>query len=343
MPKLFIWTIFFLLINIETSMSQKIDKTFFKVINEITLEGLLNNNPLNLKINVDKDENFIVTDFALQQVSLFNKKGTLLKNISRTGRGPGEFERPTSSIRLKNGNLVVAEFSGEINIFNSNGDSLLASYSTPVFPLSSIKKVSNNEIILIGRMQKDRNHNLLHKYNFSKKQVTKSFFPLPLNNDLYSRILFNIGELCVADLNSEFIVTAATPLNTVYVFSLDGSLIKKLQVDTDLFIPIKETDKIHPSKYASYLSSFSTISNIILKEDSILLQYAKYDIKNTRSPLSGSEIKYHLAKIDFNGNLLSEIENVTKLFSINPNSSNLIFSKDAKENFKVLEANVKKL
>ena len=50
-----------------------------------------------MSICVTEDELYLVTDFKLGHIKLYNNQGKLLKTIGKKGFGPGEFDRPGSS------------------------------------------------------------------------------------------------------------------------------------------------------------------------------------------------------------------------------------------------------
>lgn len=121
------------------------------------------------------DENLFLTDKGQHQVRWYNRNGDLKLNIGRYGKGPGDFENPTSATLLSDGLILVTEFSGRITIFNQDG-SHLEIINTGIVRLNDSKLLPNGKVLLTGGMHSPEDHYLLYLFNPESMKVEKKFF-----------------------------------------------------------------------------------------------------------------------------------------------------------------------
>ncbi len=73
-------------------------------------------------IQVDTEGNIYVLDSGNHRLQVYNENGNYLRTIGKKGQGPGEFNTPRCiSIDNENGNILVADSSMTILIFNKEG------------------------------------------------------------------------------------------------------------------------------------------------------------------------------------------------------------------------------
>jgi DNA-binding beta-propeller fold protein YncE len=89
-------------LNIPSNENLKV-----QIKKEITINGLDENSQDSLSmfsnimaIDVDRDGNIYVCDAISSSIKKFDSEGNFVKSIGRLGKGPGEFEFPTSFVVL---------------------------------------------------------------------------------------------------------------------------------------------------------------------------------------------------------------------------------------------------
>jgi hypothetical protein len=61
-------------------------------------------------INVDVQDNLVVTDFFKRKVVVFSGTGTILSEFTGRETGPGNFFEPSTALVMPDGRLYVSDF-----------------------------------------------------------------------------------------------------------------------------------------------------------------------------------------------------------------------------------------
>lgn len=281
---------------------------------------------------VKKGSYYYILNRKSSNVEVYNLDGKFINKIGSSGKGPGEFLFPTS-ILVDEGRIMVAEFNGQIEIFSLDGIHL-ETLNVPIMPLSSFKTINYEHILLEGKHYKDEAINLLHIYSLKENKIIKSFFPMPLQNNKYSNIFYILGELIQSIIFEEFIYCFFTPLNELYVYDIKGNMVSKTKIELDYFKRIKENTRVSSKKMEmEYLKSFSKITSIYrISKEQLIIQYIKYKRLIPGIPINIDDYVLSLAIINFNGDVLYELDNTSKiLFTEASESYNTLFFTDNDE------------
>lgn len=317
----------------------------------IKIEEKLNFDRGNFKPNIelswvytiDESSNIIDTNLKGHNVTIYNSSGKLINRFGSRGQGPGDFEYPTSSIRVEDGRILVSEFSGKMSLFSSDGDSLIEIFDTKVLPLTSIIEIGKNKILLAGNSVEKRDSSyLLHIYDISNQKVDKSFLKLPFDHRDYAQVFRMSAQLVVATNFGNKIAAAVTPFKKIYFFSTNGDLEKSFQLGLNKFTePEKTTNSFTSDQIFEYTSTFSMIERLFFlpKEELFLISYSRVTEVDVKNP-SDRIMEYSLACFDKEGRILFELNDTPELLTVDLKNSYLFFRGHAQDPSHLLKGKI---
>jgi hypothetical protein len=285
-----------------------------------------NNGVINVLPRVERDSRggFVVTDIKEHQVRLYGLDGELRDVLGRSGRGPGEFQYPSSALRLTDGRLLVAELGGTLSLFDSTG-SFLRSVRVPVRSIMDMHELPDGTILVAGisRVQEANGKvYLLHRVHVQRGEIMDHFFPMPTFDSSYRGALLSLANLVACDVRDSTIVAAFSPVPGLHFFDLAGNQVKHVDLSLRAFRPMELPDsplKMTRANVAEWYATFSTVESIYWIENGILLQY--YDRVNPRT----RDLKWKVALVDWTGNRLFERSDTPQLLTVDPETSRLYF------------------
>lgn len=325
--KFFILLLFAAFIETNLSMAQLLFEDVIDITNNISLdesEQFVNVRPL---VSVDQEGQLIFTDFELAEVKIYNSSGELIHKYGQSGRGPGDFRRPISTIRLSTGQLATAEFNGRLSIFAPTGGEVLKVFNVPILPLTGLHQLDENRILLVGRSREGSDETLLHIFDITEGMIIKSFFKLPFALENYGGVLHSVGIIAAASVKDNKIASVFAPLNKLFIFNHLGELEKEIDIPLRHFTPIKKVNRtMSPQEAMKFLTTFSTINKIVwLKDESFLTQYSNItDIQGPDSA-NGFNQRYNLAQMKLDGTIIFELRNSPVLAAVDNKTTNLFF------------------
>lgn len=289
-----------------------------EVIKKISLE---NSFTKATSVTIDGQGRLISTNVKQANVKVHDKNGQLLVNYGRSGRGPGDFMYPLSTIRLTSGRLLTIEFHGKISIFNETADSLIDIHNVEILPLSEVHEIDENRILLVGSKRIGDQVKLLHVFDLSTGRILKSFLNLPFNLSDYGGIFNSISKLAAADVKDGYIASIITPFPEIIFFDTDGSIVRRQEIEINNFKKIEQQNgELNPRNAAEYITTFSLAENIFwLDEDNILVNF--YRITNFEPSSRDKNLiqEFALAKIDSSGKVQFEIGKTPNLKAVRRN------------------------
>lgn len=297
---------------------QQVDNSF-EIINTVELQDEQFN--YGSSIRVDRDGNFMVIDMQQGAFLLYNSEGDFIRKMGRKGRGPGEFEYIMHVERLADGEYLASDMTGRLTRFSSEGDEIDI-YNLPWMPLTSFVAL-DEETVLVPAMDKQADDlMLLHEMNLKTKE-TNSFFPAPFKLGDYGGILNNTSSVVKAITNGEHIYAFVTFLNEMYVFTMDGELVKKVPVPFKHFRNLeKQENMLSQEELSEVMVSYSLVTDLFWKNNStLIIQYWQA----TEVAIPDYEGYVNLAEIDLDGNVLYEEKNSTRLFDYSKGAGSYFF------------------
>ena len=200
-------------------------------------------------IDTDIQGNIYVLDLEEQTIKKYDAQGKHIKNISRAGQGPGEFEYPRYLCISETGNIYVADlFESKIEVFNLEGEYQRV---LNVKNLDEISVTRNEELIMGGKYpEKGKKDEIQYSYKVGKYEQQKNEIL-----DFYSQeqlrtarvsdgtFTFEFPLFVKWDINSQnHIVIATANKYEMNVFTPEGGLLYKFNLDRKP-IPVKDEVK----------------------------------------------------------------------------------------------------
>jgi len=195
-------------------------------------------------IAVDDDENIYILDVNQRRISVFNKIGMYIRNISKRGQGPGEFRAPTQIIISPNREFVICDpMVRRLFFFSLEG---VYKRDIPTWEHGRLLKVmldSKDEIIgevpLRGEKQglalKKFSSDFSELFDIAKKEREK----IPILEVLSSRIVWCVSE-------TDEIIWGDSEKYEVNIQDRDGKLAKKIlkEYEPVRIIPEEHSERI---------------------------------------------------------------------------------------------------
>jgi len=149
-------------------------------------------------IAVDDDENIYILDVKQRKISVFNKTGTYIRDISKSGQGPGEFRAPIQIIITPNREFVICDpMVRRLFFFSLEG---VHKRDIPTWEHGRLLEVmldSKGEIIgevplrAGGLSLKKFSSDFIELYNIATKERAK----IPILEDLSPTIIWSVSEI----------------------------------------------------------------------------------------------------------------------------------------------------
>jgi hypothetical protein len=200
-------------------------------------------------IDADTQGNIYVLDSEELTIKKYDPQGKHIKNISRAGQGPGEFEYPRSLCISEPGKIYVADsFERKIEVFNLEGEYQRAINLKNLDEIS----VTRNEDLIIGAKypEKGKKDEIQYSYKVGTYDQQKNEIL-----DFYSQeqqmtnrvsdgtFTFEFPLFVRWDINSQnHIVIATANKYEMNVFTPEGGLLFKFNLDRKP-IPVKDEVK----------------------------------------------------------------------------------------------------
>jgi hypothetical protein len=283
--------------------------------------------------SIDSHGGFIVVDRRERQVRLYDREGNLNDYFGRRGQGPGEFNTPTTALRLSSGHVLVPDIhGGTISRFDEDGNFV---EKTPRLfrRIYQIHRLPNDDEILVAGLQaqgEDQRRQpgsfpLLHRFNLESEEIVRSFFPHPIPLGSYGNILFGIGHMASADVFGNQIVVAFAPQGKLYFFDVSGAPTGSVDIPLEHFRALEDLDVGSGTLSSSEIWDYSTMHSEInkvqwLREDVILVKY--WDLIE-REPWTTQN---NVAAVTPEGTLLFDIADTPRFLTADRNTQELFFS-----------------
>jgi hypothetical protein len=236
-----------------------------------------------INLNIDDYGNFLLSDTQLKNVKIYDNNGNLKTVFGQEGRGPGDFEFPTHTIRRQN-LLYTVEIHGKLTVWDKYSKNVIEIFNLPLMGVNKIMFYDDNHIIANGtRTGQPINNNQdkayrLHLISLKTGSVINSFFSLPEEYKSYKPFATVMPTLINFLVNREKIIVNYGLGNQVIEFNKEFEIIRdlKLPIDTyfesilDSKIDVNSTDR------NTLFTSFSFIENIFtFSESAYIIQVTK--------------------------------------------------------------------
>jgi len=199
------------IIEEELSIGNVEEEQVFKIISDIA---------------VNENEDIYILDSNLRQIRVFDKNGKYIRDISKSGQGPGEFQFPVQILISPNQEFVINDMMIRRLLFYSlEGEFKRA---TPTWKIGRPLRVlfnSNNEVfgeVLLGG---DKQGFSLRRFSTELEELgtiaTKERDKLPLLESLSPKIAWNISK-------EDEIIWGDSENYEIYIEDKNGKLVKEI-------------------------------------------------------------------------------------------------------------------
>lgn len=296
-----------------SSQSRPILPRYFTPIGELLLDedrSVMNVNP---NVTMDHNGQYLVIDTREAQGRIYSSKGRLVRHFGRRGQGPGDFQRPISINRLSSGEILVADLSRRLVIFDSVGQQAILTATVPIMPLYKSLPISSEDVLLAGPpapAPRGSRAPLLHIWNRGLQRIERSFFPTP-GDSIVQLAARNFGAVSMA-VRGDTIAAVFAFSDTVYLFGRNGEERGKVPLPLTAFLRIQSyqpAELSNPVKRTAWLNGLNFMTDIHwLSDGSFLVQYERP---------RNAESEWNLVWATRSGERIVEAQNSPKLLTVN--------------------------
>lgn len=258
---------------------------------------------------------FLVADAKESQVRRYDLSGRLLHTLGRRGGGPGEFEAPVAAVRLADGDLVVADLTGRITVFDAHTDSIVRSFRPPVSPIYGMLVGADGELLILGEGQRERRGELIHVWVPAADSLGPSYFRTP--GDANIRKLASGYGWLAADQRADSLLAVFSLVDTVFVLTRAGAIADRIPLPSRIYRPITPapSGKVPPQARRAWSATLVRLTDVFwLPDNTILVQmHQRVD----------GEDRYRLLHMTRDGRSLHELVDSPRLLTTR--SDTLIF------------------
>jgi hypothetical protein len=232
----------------------------------------------------DPKGGFLIADRREGQIRSYAEDGSLRWAFGRRGPGPEEFEGPSIALRLRTGEIFVADEPWRMLLLDSTGTRVTRTFRTKIQRVEDVAVVSDSLIVISGLLPQPPNAqaqavaNHLHIFDIRRDTVLRSFFS-PLQ-DVDANLAVVAGSV-VFSVRDRMIVAAALPKDSLYFLDLEGRIQAQIKLPTRHFRviqPLSPSEFRDPRARARWLSSFETVTGVHwVTDDLVLVQYRRME------------------------------------------------------------------
>lgn len=244
----------------------------FTAIDSVILEETPSVVTVSPSLFKDPRGGLLVADFLENQVRIYSPTGKL-RNTFGGGNASGDsLSGPLEVARLGNGDVVATNLgSGRLSIMSADQDKPMEFLDTSVRPLTGVRVLDDNHVLLMGRRPPFTNE-LLHVWDLANRKIVRSFFAPPQHLD--SNVVRILGTVHAAS-NGNRIAAMLNIADTLHVYDLDGTELLRSHIPVAVFVaPLGPLPNI-TSKAArqAWAEQFTLLSDLFwTSDDDIVVQ-----------------------------------------------------------------------
>jgi hypothetical protein len=210
---------------------------------------------------------------------------------------------------------------GKFAVFDSGAARPIETGRFPVNPIYTAKSLSNDQLLLVGRLP-ERAGPYLHVWDPRQNRLVRSFFVPPVRKEFEDEAI--MAGVADASVRGDSIAALFALSDTIFLFTREGARMGTLPLRArglrPVSIPFPGGGR---EAFMKWRESFSMVSRVFwLHDGSFLVQY--YD-------MLGSEQRWSLVHLRRDGEPLHEIAGTPRLLAISPDGETLVFEKPGAE------------
>lgn len=277
-------------------------------------------------------ENFLFLDLQTSTVFIFDKQMNLMHSFGRSGRGPGEFERPSDIYVDEGNNIYVTDISlRRLTKFNFHGEVI---YTTALEGLAIDMVVVDDKVCVHSGAINPRERKIIDCYDKDTGKHLNNFLEV---SDVvkgkavsYSNLVFQT----IHALDSKIITLNHSLDGIITVIDLEGSKLSSFVIKNEIFEQPDIPALYNPVQHKIEDYTQSMVISFFVYEDVVVALLTKF-----------GESRY-LDFYDLNGKRLVEsVVDIGKKYPIYLDESGQLYMityTDDKENLKLMRYNLVK-
>jgi hypothetical protein len=227
---------------------------------------------------------YFVADSREAKVRRYDRAGRLVWQRGRRGAGPGEYQDPRFIVRMESGRVVSGQSSGRVHVYDSDADSLLASFHVPLTRVTDAVRGGGDRIIVAGIPGSDFELPRLHLISLDDGSVEASFFSPFAQTP--SRDAAIIGGFVRLDDHEGAVVSTWSLSDSIYIWQTrDDSVLIAYPLNSSHFRTLgAEAPGSSAGREAQqeWLASFDYISDVAwIAPNTVLIQYFTLNSSDT--------------------------------------------------------------
>jgi len=290
---------------------------------DIALEE--NDEVLNVQVqmNLDPRGGFLVADAAENQIRRYDRNGKLLTHFARKGEGPGEFSVLARALPTRSGGILAFNAFARGAVFDSAGR-VEQTFRIPMESLYETRLLDDTLVLLAGPLIGESPERArLHVWNLANSKVVRSFFQPRVRGRAHEFAASTTGIVSM-DVRHDTVAATFAISDTVYVFDLNGRMLRKVPIPFRHFRPVSERRRLPRPEEGmvaarEWVGSFSFITRVFwLRDGTLLVQY---------QDRVGIEPHWRLLGMTAEGAPLFELLDTPRLIQVDPDAGVLYFQK----------------
>ncbi len=227
-------------------------------------------------LSADTYGNYLIADLRNAKVLLYSPDGELLSEFGRRGRGPGDFEIPSSILRSSSGTVYVSDMFGRITVLDQSFNELESTISTDLLRVSSLVELNENQLMLYGLHPNFvEEGELIHILDKDSKEIVHSYFEKPELTGEFPSIISQSERMVNIAIGEDQVAVVHSLDPKIYVYNNDFELRDAVTMQIPEFIPIQELQPVD-FQDISVFTKFSSISRLyFLSEKTLLMQTSR--------------------------------------------------------------------
>jgi hypothetical protein len=275
-----------------------------------------------IQVYFDPKGGFVVADGGQSQIRVYSEDGRrLLWSAGQSGNGPQDFETLRSAVRTSAQEVVALDMSGKLSFWSAEGRFKRTAQTGLGITFNSWL-LNDSTLLISGRRLGESDSPLLHVWDLRNERMVSSFFETPPHDPRFDEAYRYSSWVSATRLGGDSLAVIFPRADTLYLYRTNGSLIDKLPLALEHFVPLREPAARNdtPEAQIEWRNSYSLLSQVYRAPDgSIYVQYFK---------LAGLEPVWGLARLLVAGDRSVksfEVFGTPRLLGISPRDSSLYF------------------
>ncbi len=300
---------------------------FFVVHDSIVLEEDPNTINVHINLQIDRDGSFLIADESEHRVRRYREDGSLVWQVGRRGRGPGEFEVPVALFRDADESFVAVERNGRVQFWSDTAlPELLRGFTPGLQAISGAWPLGDGSMLVAGSEPGNPAGPRLH-LRHPNAPDGPSFFR-PLDHAANPEVAVVAGWTHASTNGSVLAVTFAA-IDSIFFFDHAGAPRGSIPLGIPGFRPVTagpSAGTMSPQERVEWLARFDYLSDVHWVTDELLLVGFQSLI-----PEEGLGRRRHLAAVTPSGEVRFVYRDGPRLLAVDRERARIYFQDTSME------------